>query len=134
QHLEHGSAHEIAAPSTAREVGPIRHSANLIGGVVPNRILRRSIRFRLMAWNTGVVLVMALAALCAVREGLRLTLLGELDERLREDTVEVQLAVEQFYPRLEEIRKELDRKAIGHKEQEMFIQLVDQQGRVLLSS
>jgi heavy metal sensor kinase len=98
------------------------------------KFLRRSIRFRLMAWNTGVVLVMALAALFALREGLRLTLMNELDERLREDALEVRLAVEQFYPDFDAIREELNRKAIGHAHQEMFIQLVDQQGKVLVSS
>ncbi len=97
-------------------------------------IWRRSIRFRLMAWNTGVVLVMALAALLAVREALRLTLLSELDERLREDALEVRLAVEQFYPNLRLVREELNRKAIGHAHQEMFIQIIDEQGHVLIAS
>jgi heavy metal sensor kinase len=100
----------------------------------PPKFLRRSIRVRLLAWNTGVVLVLSLAALLAVREGLRLTLLNELDERLREDALEVRLAVEEFYPDLDAIREELNRKAIGHSLQGMFIQLLDPQGKTLLSS
>lgn len=95
---------------------------------------RRSIRFRLMAWNTGVVLVMALVALLAVREGLRLTLLSELDERLREDALEVRLAFEEFYPNLGLVKEELDRKAIGHAHQAMFIQILDQHGQIVAAS
>lgn len=98
------------------------------------KLFRSSLRFRLMAWNTVVMFLLSLAALLAVREGLRLTLLAELDERLREDALEVSLAVKQFYPRLEEIRQEMDRKAIGHELQHMFVQLADDNGKILVSS
>jgi signal transduction histidine kinase len=97
-------------------------------------LLRRSIRFRLMTWNTGVLLVVSLFALFAVREGVRITLLAELDERLREDALEVSLAVKEFYPRLKLLQEEVDRKAIGHAHQDMFIQLVDGKTRAILSS
>lgn len=96
--------------------------------------LRRSIRFRLMLWNTGVVLVMALVALWAVREGLRLTLLAELDERLREDALEVRLAVEELHPDVQLLQEELNRKAIGHAHAEMFIQLIDRAGQTEMAS
>ncbi|MBX7072503.1 MAG: HAMP domain-containing protein [Pirellulales bacterium] len=101
---------------------------------LPSFFWRRSIRFRLLAWNSGVVLLLAASALVAVREGSRYTLIAELDERLHEDALEVRLAVQQFYPRIEAIRAELDRKAIGHAHYSMFIEIFDARGQLLASS
>ena len=65
------------------------------------RAVFRSLRFRLTAWNTAVVLLTVLLALFGVREGLRLSLVDELEKSLVDDSHEVSLAVEQFYPDLE---------------------------------
>jgi signal transduction histidine kinase len=84
----------------------------------------RSLRFRLTLWNTAVVLLTAVAALIALREGLRVTLLRETDQRLLEDAEELKLAIEEMYPNLAQIREELDRKAEGHKAHGMFVRLL----------
>jgi len=87
-----------------------------------------------MAWSTSVVFFTLVVALFAVREGLRLALLGELDQRLQEDVLEVRLTVQRYYPDLALIREEMDRKAIGHAHQSLFVQLLDASGHVELTS
>jgi len=94
----------------------------------------KSLRFRLLAWNTIVVLLMVVVTLLAVREGLRLTLIREMDQLLEEDLLEVRLAVEQFYPEWDQIQEELNRKAIGHAHRELFVQVLDVTGQPLRNS
>lgn len=97
-------------------------------------VYTRSLRFRLLAWNTFVVLLMVVVTLLAVREGLRLMLIREMDQLLEEDLLEIRLAVEQFYPNWDQIQEELNRKAIGHAHRELFVQVLDAQGQPLRSS
>jgi hypothetical protein len=53
--------------------------------------LVRSLRFRLLLWNAGAVLLTGAFILVAVREGVRYTLLFDLDQVLREDLQEIDL-------------------------------------------
>jgi signal transduction histidine kinase len=94
----------------------------------------RSLRFRLTAWNTAVVLLTVLLALFGVREGLRLSLMRELELSLLDDSVEVSLAVEQFYPDLDQAYKEMQRKVVGHEDRDLFVQLLAADGKALWSS
>jgi signal transduction histidine kinase len=98
------------------------------------RTLFRSLRFRLSAWNTAAVLLIVIVTLLGVREALRLTLVHENDLLLRDDTNEVILAVEGFYPDLSQIFNEMDRKAQGHLDRGLFVQLLDERGQSLWSS
>jgi signal transduction histidine kinase len=91
----------------------------------------RSLRFRLSAWNTAAVLLIVVVTLLAVREALRFTLMSENDHLLLEDTYEVVLAVETFYPDMAEIYNAMDRKALGHVDRLLFVQLLDPRGAVL---
>lgn len=101
---------------------------------VPPEEWRSSLRVRLAAWNTLVVLTTVVLALLAVREGLRLTLLRELDERLVEEITEAELIVARFYPDTAQIREEFNRKAISHAHERLFLELRDASGRVLVNS
>ena len=65
--------------------------------------LLRSLRFRLTAWNTAVVLFTVGAALVGVREGLRHTLLRETDQQLADEAKEISDAVGESYPRREPV-------------------------------
>lgn len=94
----------------------------------------RSLRFRLLVWNTAVVVLIVIVTLLAVREGLRLTLIRELDEVLKEDALEIRLAVEQLYPRWDLIQQEINRKAVGHAHRELFVQVFDASARPMSSS
>lgn len=85
----------------------------------------RSLRFRLTAWNTAVVLLTVGGALLGVREGLRHTLLGDMDQQLREDAEELAQAVVQSYPDLEPVYQQIDRKAAAHRHLDLFIELLD---------
>lgn len=94
----------------------------------------RTLRFRLSAWNTLVVLAAVIATLVAVREGVRVALIREIDRLLEEDTLELALAVRSLYPDQEAIHVEMNRKAQGHVDRRLFVQLLDAEGRVAWSS
>ena len=97
------------------------------------RSLFRSLRFRLSAWNTAAVLLIVVVTLLGVREALRLTLLAENDQLLLDEAREVLLVVERFYPDLGEIYNDMDRKARGHEDRGLFVQLLDLDGRLMSS-
>src|SRR4051812_10595138 len=100
----------------------------------PLRAVVRSLRFRLMLWNAGVVLLLVLITLVGVREGVRRALLAEVTEVLDEDLLEIGLAVGRFAPDLRPLYEELARKAQGHARHGWFVQLVDTDGRLLWAS
>ena len=53
----------------------------------------RTLRFRLMAWNAAVVIITALVTLLGLREGVRITLIRELDQLLVQDVREIELSL-----------------------------------------
>ncbi len=93
--------------------------------------LVRSLRFRLTAWNTAVVLLTVVVTLLGVREGLRLTLLAEFDKLLLDDTREVASAIEQSYPSLDRIISDIKLKENSHTDRKLFVQLLDADQRLL---
>src|SRR5436190_4106525 len=94
----------------------------------------RTLRFKLLAWNTAVVLLMVLPTLFLVREFFRRTMYQEFDQLLREDVQEVRLTIDKFYPRLERAYQDLELKARGHVHRKWFVQLFDRQGRHVWAS
>ncbi len=93
-----------------------------------------SLRFRLSAWNTAAVLLIVVVTLVGVRESMRFTLMNETDQVLRDDAHEVGLAVESFYPDLRQIEAEMQRKASGHQDRQLFVRLIDAEGQVALQA
>lgn len=98
------------------------------------RAIFRSLRFRLSAWNTAAVLLIVIVTLVGVRQALRYTLVRENDLLLLDDTFEVVLSVERFLPNLGEIYNEMDRKARGHADRHLFVQLLAVDGKLMWSS
>jgi signal transduction histidine kinase len=95
----------------------------------------RSLRFRLMLWNVAAGVLTGLGILIAVREGVRLTLIAELDQVLREDLKEIQLYFQgpsDYNWAL--LQEELDRKSSGHDFHGWFVQFYDDQGQVAWAS
>jgi heavy metal sensor kinase len=92
-----------------------------------------SLRFRLSAWNTAAVLLIVVVTLLALREALRFSLLQENDLLLMDDAYEVVLAIEGLYPSLDQIQNEMERKVLGHVDRDLFVQLLDGDGRVIAS-
>ena len=80
------------------------------------------------------MLLTVLLALFGVREGLRLSLIGRVGKSLLDDAVEVSLAVKQFYPDLDQVYKEMNRKVEGHEDRDLFVQFLSAGGQVLWSS
>jgi heavy metal sensor kinase len=94
----------------------------------------RTLRFRLLLWNTAVVLLIVFPTLAGVREWLRYTQRHEFDEILKEDLLEVRLTLSQSYPDWERFFQAMNRKAQGHAHRHWFVQIVDAEGGPLWSS
>lgn len=92
-------------------------------------------RFRIALWNTFGVAAIVLAALFAVRQGVWWTMLQETDDLLAEDAQEIELALQELPEKqFLQLTDELRRKALGHKEHDWFVILVDDQGKVIWES
>jgi heavy metal sensor kinase len=96
--------------------------------------LFRTLRFQLTFWNTVAILVLVSAALWGVREGLRWTLLREMDAMLADDIKEVYSAFERFYPDSEQIYDELNRKALSHSDRGWYVRVFQPDGSLVWSS
>jgi heavy metal sensor kinase len=94
--------------------------------------LFKTLRFRLAAWNAGVVLVTAIVTLVVLRQGVRWALLHEMDQELLDDAREVALAMEGVHSiALADLQTELTRKALGHRQQGWYVKLLDRSENVL---
>jgi heavy metal sensor kinase len=95
----------------------------------------RTLRFRLMLWNAFAVIVTGVAILLCVREGVRVTLVRDLDRILEEDLKEITLGfVEETGIDWDLLTDELDRKARGHEFHGWFVQFYDATGKTVWSS
>lgn len=94
----------------------------------------RTLRCRLTLWNTAVVLLMVIVTLVSVHEGLRLMMVHEADELLREDLLEIELAFQQSHARWSRVHEEIDHMAKGHARRGLFVQIFDANGSLLWSS
>jgi signal transduction histidine kinase len=95
----------------------------------------RSLRFRLMLWNIAAGVLTGLGILVAVREGVRYTLVFDLDQALREDLTEIKAY---FRPGGAQdwstLQDELNRKAATHDYHGWFVQFFDRAGNPTWSS
>jgi two-component system heavy metal sensor histidine kinase CusS len=101
---------------------------------LPPAIPWTSLRVRLTLLNTAVVLMAALAALAAVRFGVRTALHREADAVLRGEVNEVTMALRELYPDTAAVVAELRRKATGHEERGWFTQLLQDDGTTIWKS
>lgn len=103
--------------------------------MVPLSRFWKTLRFRLAAWNAVVVLLTAVVTLFGLRQGVRWTLLHEMDQILVEDIEEISLALQQLSQNdFHVLTDELSRKAVGHRQHGWFVQLCSQDDRVVWSS
>lgn len=93
-----------------------------------------SLRVRLTLWNTAVVLAAVLVALLAVREGLRYSLLAEIDAVLNDEAKALILAIQEFQADRELVIDEMQRLTAGHQEHGWFICWLDADRNSLWSS
>jgi signal transduction histidine kinase len=95
----------------------------------------RTLRFRLMLWNFAAGVLTALGILLAVREGVRDTLVNDLDQALREDLKEIKSAFQapgrQDWHALQD---ELNRKAATHDYHGWFVMFLGRDGAIAWSS
>src|SRR5262245_3025752 len=96
--------------------------------------LLRTLRFRLLIGNTLVLVLMVVPTLVGVREYLLYALRQEFDRILEEDTLEVRLALAQYYPDWDKFYQAMDRKSQGHAHHGWFVQLFEPDGRPVWAS
>ncbi len=99
-----------------------------------HKSLIHTIRFRLTVWNTLVVLVACLLPLFAVREAMRLTMEREARQLLREEALELELAIDQLHPDQSGINEEFERKVLGHSQHDWFAGLIDESANFVWKS
>jgi heavy metal sensor kinase len=93
-----------------------------------------SLRFRLVFWNTVVLLGSLLLTLIVLRESVRYSLVAEFEKQLFEDLDEVKMTVQQNHRAPEDMYDELERKAISHSHRGWWARLFDHEGRILWNS
>ncbi len=80
------------------------------------------------------MLLTVLLALFGVHEGLRLSLINQMDKSLLDNAKEIGLAIEASYPDLDGPYQEMDRMVLGHDEEGLFVQLLGPDGEPLWKS
>ncbi|HTU91121.1 MAG TPA: ATP-binding protein [Gemmataceae bacterium] len=98
------------------------------------RYLPPALRFRLTFWNTIVILVLVGGALWGVREGVRWTLLGELDSMLGEDVKEVQLTIDRYGLNWDVVAAYLAPKIVSNSDRGWFVRIFSESFELLWSS
>ena len=92
----------------------------------------QTLRFRLTAWVALVVFLVVCVTMLAVRVVVLRTIYTQLDPQLQQDTVDVTLAIERYFPNEEKLfEKAMNLKAFGHLHVDWFVQLFDKQGKLL---
>ncbi len=89
-------------------------------------VFLRSLKVRLAAWNTLVVLIVVVIALVSVREALRFYLIVETDTTLDHEVRELLLAIKALHPHRDQIVAEMERKAEGHRERGWHIRWLNE--------
>lgn len=93
-----------------------------------------TLRFRLTAWNTAVVLSMTVATLLAARLAAKATIYADADDELRGGAREVVLALQDLFPNMEAVVSEMRRKAASHDQRGWFTQLLREDGTKVWTS
>lgn len=89
-----------------------------------------TLRFRLALWNAGTIVVLVLATLFGLREGLRYTLLREFDAVLADDVNEVRLMLTRYGDDWKQLNDALERKAESHRARQWFGRIFNADGSV----
>src|SRR5262249_28013873 len=93
-----------------------------------------TLRFRLVAWNTLVVLLIVLPTLVLVREIAGRLVHHEIGRILDEDISEIKIRIKQFPTDMPRVYKGLQRQARGHARHGWFVQFFDDRGKVVWES
>ena len=96
---------------------------------------RRTLRFRLMLWNTAVVALATVATLFGLRIGVRNALFHEIDALLKEDLENIALEIPEVYPpESAALHEELDRKALSHSAHRWYVRILSTQNEEIWAS
>src|SRR5262245_33848114 len=98
------------------------------------RTFCQTLRFRLTLWNTTLILVVLVVNLVAIREGLDFTLSQMVDEFIKEELYAAVLDYNRLGDEPERLYGRYNRQVTGHPRRHLFIQLVDEHGRLAWSS
>ncbi len=102
--------------------------------VLQKNSLWGTLRVRLTLLYTLLLLLVLVVTLVAVRFVSNKTMLADIDERLREDLLQMIPIIESTYPDLDAIRIIFDRAAQTHNTHGMFLHLADAKGNIICSN
>ena len=106
----------------------------------PLKPVFQTLRFRLTAWVTLVVVLIVGITLLSIRQVVLHTLKDEFNQRLKRDMNYVRLAMEKYFPNKdalfqkinkEALFQEMNLNAMGHLHVDWFVELYDEQGNLL---
>jgi heavy metal sensor kinase len=98
------------------------------------RLLLRTLRFRLTLWNTALVLVLLLVNVVAIRAGLQFTLSRMVDGFLDEELYSAARYFDLLSDKPEQLHARYNIQATSHPRRRLFVQLIDDRGRLAWSS
>jgi heavy metal sensor kinase len=93
-----------------------------------------ALRFRLTFWNTIAILILVGMALWVVREGVRWTLIRELDAFLAEDVAEVQFTIDGVGLDWAKVAEELEPKVESNSDRGWYVRIFSPDDELLWSS
>lgn len=92
----------------------------------------RTLRFRLAAWNAGVVVITALVTLIGLRQGVRWALIHELDQVLTDDARGISMAISGIKNGDDsQLKADLTRMSQSHEHRGWYVKLLDADEQVL---
>jgi heavy metal sensor kinase len=94
----------------------------------------QTLRFRLTLWNTALVLGLLVVNLAAIRAGLQFTLAKMMDEFLEEELYSAAIDFDLLGANPEQLHVRYNLQATSHPRRHLFVQLIDEHGRLVWSS
>jgi heavy metal sensor kinase len=94
----------------------------------------QSLRFRLTAWVTMVVVLIVGITLLSVHQVVLHTINEDFNQRLQRDMNYVRMAIERHYPDTKALFEEMNLNAMGHLHVDWFVQLYDDKGHLIGAS
>lgn len=98
------------------------------------RTFVRTLRFRLTLWNTALVLILLVVNLAAIRAGLQFAVSRMVDEFLEEELYLASQYLDLLGDKPAQLYDRFNRQATSHPRRRLFIQLIEDQGRLMWSS
>jgi heavy metal sensor kinase len=98
------------------------------------RAFCQTLRCRLTIWNTAVVVLLLLVYIAVIHDGLQFTRMQMVDEFIQEELYSAVRDFERLGDEPDRLHIRFDRQATGHPRRQLFLQVLDERGRLVWSS